>query len=81
MFTPETLTAASGRIVLTDGLQSEEEDSALAIADYYVDGKQAGYIMRSPSAQKFWVSTVGRKNTQIHYKSFSEAEAALLAEL
>lgn len=79
MFDSENLKAASGRSVTTDGLRSEEDDSALAIADYYIDGKAVGYIMRSPSALKFWVGIPGFKNLNAYYKSYNEAEAALLA--
>lgn len=81
MFDSELLTASSGRTVSTDGLLSEEDDSALAIADYYANGKSVGYIMRSPSATKFWVGVDGVKNPKAHYRTYSEAEAALLAAL
>lgn len=78
----DTLKSSSDRTISTDGLVPEEDDSALAFADYYfTGGKHAGYVMRSPSARKFWISVSGGESPKDHYKSFNEAEASLLAKL
>lgn len=77
-----TLTAASGAEVIPMAFHAEEDDSALAFADYMVDGHLAGYIMRSPSGRKYSVSLadttgfIGPDHRTLH-----DAEEALLSHL
>ena len=74
------LKTTSGAEIYSNGVQFEEDDSALGIEDYYfVNGGHAGYIMRSPSGCKYSVK-VG-KNPFVDVSGHIEAEKVLLAQL
>lgn len=72
--------AASGAELYSDGVRYEEDDSSLSFEDFYfVNGGSAGYILTSPSGQKFSVK-VGDKPF-VDTRSYFEARGILLSQL
>jgi len=76
--------AKSGVEVFESGLRSEERDSSLSFNDFtYAGGKDAGYIMVSPSGMKNFAKAIDRDGvvSEATLRTYVEAHEFMINHL